>query len=270
VPADSVTAHYSRADIIGALRRALEGIGRTPADVQLDELAPFDQFHLRGLPATLELLALSGVRQGERLLDLGGGVGGSARIAASRLGCHVTVVDLSPAYVEAGIEITRWFGLDGRVRFLVGDATAPPVPDASFDVVWTQHASMNIADKRALYHAAARALVPGGRFALHDVMGGDRMEELEYPVPWASSAALSALMHADEQRRLILEAGFTERAWHDVTRETHDWLAERLASPTRSPVGLQLLLGDSIRDALANVLRNMAAGRVRVIQAVFD
>jgi len=267
---DAIPTHYHRDGILAALRAALAQMGRTPSGITPEDLAGFDQIHLRGLAATTELLQLAGVTRGERVLDLGGGVGGSARVAASRTGCRVTVVDITPTFCEVGAEITRWARLDDHVRVLLGDATAPPVPDAGFDVVWTQHASMNIPDKAALYQAAARALAPGGRFVLHDVMGGDRWDALHYPVPWASHAGLSALMHVEEQRRLIQRSGFTERAWHDVTESTRSWLAERIASPSRSPIGQQILLGDAVGTALANVLRNIEEDRIRVIMAGFD
>ena len=244
--------------------RARDGL--SPADLTVRDLARYDQLHLGGLDATLELLALAGVARGERVLDLGGGMGGSARVLASRTGCHVTVVDVVPAFCEAGEAVTSWLGLGDHVRFLTGDATAPPVPDASFDVVWTQHASMNIADKHALYHAAARALVPGGRLVLHDIMGDDGMDDLLYPVPWATRAEQSPLVHTDEQRTIIRGAGFTERTWQDVTAAARAWLAGWLHAPQRS-----LLAGsDEIRVQRSNLLRNLEEGRLRVIRAVLD
>ncbi len=45
-----------------------------------------------------------------------------------------------------------------------------PFADASFDVVWTQHASMNIADKDRLYAEMHRVLGPGRRLALYDIL----------------------------------------------------------------------------------------------------
>jgi SAM-dependent methyltransferase len=267
---DAVPAFYHRDDIVAALRAALDRSGRTMAGLHAEDFAGFDQFHLRGLAATLDLLQLAQARHGERMLDLGGGLGGSARVAASRAACHVTVVDATPAFCEAGEEITRWLRLEDRVHFLVGDATAPPVPDASFDVVWTQHASMNIPDKAALYHAAARALVPGGRFVLHDVMGDDGMEGLHYPLPWADSSELNALLHVDAQRQLIREAGFTERAWHDVTEQTLEWLVRRREPPPASPLGPNLLFGDDATRMFDNLRRNIDERRIRVIQAAFD
>ena len=267
---DAVAAHYHRDDLLGSLNRALAARGRAPNGFTVEDLAPFDQFHLRGLPATLELLELAQVKKGDCVLDLGGGLGGAARTLASRLACHVTVVDLTPAYCEAGEELTRWLGLEDRVHFLVGDATAPPVPDAGFDVVWTQHASMNIPDKLALYHAAARALKPGGRFVLHDVVGDDDVDGLHFPVPWARHPELSALLHADVQRALIRAAGFTERAWRDVTEETLASLEERAALAAEATGGAGSFVGSAGRVEMENVRRNLAEGRLRVVQAVFD
>jgi MPBQ/MSBQ methyltransferase len=271
MPSDPIPAYYHRDDIVGTLRTVLAETGRTPDGMHVEDFAGFDQIHLRGLAATLDLLQLAQLKHGERMLDLGGGLGGSARVAATRTGCQVTVVDVTPAFCAAGEEITRWLHLEERVHFLVGDATAPPVPDASFDVVWTQHVSMNIPDKAALYHAAARALVPGGRFVLHDVMGDEGLDGLHYPVPWAASRELSALMPVDEQRRLIRAAGFTERAWHDVTDQTLEWLVKRREPPLASPVGPHLLFGDEEAGRMfGNLRRNIEERRIRVIQAAFD
>jgi SAM-dependent methyltransferase len=270
MPSDTVPAHYHRGDIVAALQEVMAQSGRAPADMHADDFAGLDQLHSRGLAATLDLLQLARVKHGDRVLDLGGGLGGSARVVASRTGCHVTVVDVTPALCAAGEEITRWLLLEHLVQFRVGDAAAPPVADASFEVVWTQHASMNIADKAALYHAAARALVPGGRFVLHDVMGDEGMDGLHYPVPWAASADLSALMPADEQRELIREAGFTERAWHDVTELTLEWLVRRREPPLASPMGPHLLFGDDAGTMFTNLRRNIEERRIRVIQAAFD
>ena len=48
-------------------------------------------------------------------------------------------------------------------KFRQGDALDLPFEDASFDVVWTEHAQMNIADKETFYRQIRRVLKPGGR-----------------------------------------------------------------------------------------------------------
>jgi len=77
----------------------------------------------------------------------------------------VTGVDFTPEFVEVGNELTRRAGLADLVDIVHGDATALPFPPGSFDVAWTQHAAMNIADKAGLYHELRRMVKPGGRLA---------------------------------------------------------------------------------------------------------
>jgi ubiquinone/menaquinone biosynthesis C-methylase UbiE len=63
-------------------------------------------------------------------------------------------------------------GLSSRVTYRQGSALAMPFDDAAFDVVWTQHAAMNIADKAKLYAEIWRVLRPGRWFALYDILAG--------------------------------------------------------------------------------------------------
>jgi ubiquinone/menaquinone biosynthesis C-methylase UbiE len=59
-----------------------------------------------------------------------------------------------------------------------------PFRSGEFDAAWTQHASMSISDKPALYAEIRRVLRPGGTFALHDVHAGP-VQPIVFPVPWA-------------------------------------------------------------------------------------
>lgn len=53
------------------------------------------------------------IRRSERVLDVGGGIGGPARQLASRAGCHVTVLDVTQEYCAVGEPLTQWTGLPG-------------------------------------------------------------------------------------------------------------------------------------------------------------
>ena len=87
-----------------------------------------------------------------------------------------------------------------------------PFEAASFDVVWTQHASMNISDKTALYGEIARLVRPGGRFAFFDILAGPN-QPIHFPVPWASDPSFSFLRSPAETRSLITDAGFRVTTW---------------------------------------------------------
>lgn len=237
-------------------------------------LAELDQFHTGGVEATRALAERAAITAADRVLDVGGGLGGSARLLAHERGCQVTVLDLTEAYCRAGERLTDWAGLVDRVRFRHGDALALPFDAGSFDVVWTQHSSMNIADKRRLYAELARVLRPGGRLALFEVVAGSG-EPLHFPVLWARSAASSFLVTAEALHATLGDAGFQERSWHDASDWALAWLSERqraLAEPERArrPGGLALVLGPEFRTLAQNHGRNLREGRTRIVEAVFE
>ena len=84
-----------------------------------------------------------------RVLDVGCGIGGPARYLAHTYGCRVDGIDLTPELVETGRVLTERCKLADRVVLQVGNALELPYPDQTFDVVWCQNVTMNIADKAA-------------------------------------------------------------------------------------------------------------------------
>ena len=95
-----------------------------------------------------------------RVLDVGGGLGGPARTFASVFGCTVEMLDITKEFCRAGTALTAQTGLSDLLSFRHGSALDMPYPDGSFDMVWTQHSSMNIADKARLYQGIHLSCVP--------------------------------------------------------------------------------------------------------------
>jgi demethylmenaquinone methyltransferase / 2-methoxy-6-polyprenyl-1,4-benzoquinol methylase len=106
-----------------------------------------------------DLIARAAIRPGERVLDLAAGTGDLAIAAAAR-GAAVTALDLAPRMLR----LARAKPGTGRVRFLVGDMTALPLPAASIDVVTTGYGLRNVPDLDRAIAEIARVLRPGGRF----------------------------------------------------------------------------------------------------------
>ena len=109
---------------------------------------------------------------GLKVLDVGSGLGGSARYLAGEHGCRVTGIDLTKEYVDVANALAELVGMKNLVTFRQASALDLPFADGSFDVVWTQHVQMNIADKRAFYSQIARVLAPRGRLLFHDIFQG--------------------------------------------------------------------------------------------------
>src|SRR5712692_8321994 len=94
--ARAISEHWGREELAQAILDALS----------IDDLAPTDQFHGGGKPATVRLASLAGLPPGARVLDVGGGLGGPARTLAVEFACLVTVVDLTESYVRAAEALT--------------------------------------------------------------------------------------------------------------------------------------------------------------------
>ena len=268
VHAARVNTHYTPEHLVDAFDRVLRSWGLEDAVLMPSTLAPIDQFHVGGEAATLALAALAGVGPTTRILDIGGGFGGPARTLAATFGCSVVVLDLTEAYCQVGEMLTRRSNLSDHVVFRHGDALAIPFPDAAFDLVWTQHSSMNIADKRRMYTESYRVLRPGGRLALYEIMAGIQ-GDLRYPVPWARDASISFLSSPDEVHALLTDIGFRTVQWEDLT-DASVAAARAQPRPATPQPGLQLVLGDDFVERARNMGRNLAEHRTVLTRAVLD
>ena len=220
-----INRHYTPGDLAEAILAGLRAAGKDPARLGPEDLAPVDQFHTRGKPATVELARAPGMQ----VLDVGGGLGGPARTLAAEFGCRVTVLDITREYCRVGEALTERTGLGERVTFRCASALDMPFADESFDVVRTQHSNMNIGDKERLYGESRRVLRPGRLLALHEIMAGPNQPP-HFPVPWAADPALSFIRPAADVRALIERSGFAELAFHDQSETARAWFRERLAS----------------------------------------
>jgi ubiquinone/menaquinone biosynthesis C-methylase UbiE len=268
----SVAAHYGTSGLLGTILKALQAQGKNLDNLTADDLAAVDEFHIRGREATVELAEMAGVRQAWNVLDVGSGLGGSSRFLAGRFGCRVVGVDLTPEYCEAAEALSKLVDLEELTEFHCESATDTRLEDAAFDLAWTQHVQMNIADKPGLYREVARVLKPGGRFAFHDILAGAGGPP-HFPVPWASAPEMNYLIGPDELRILLEQSGFRVLTWRDTTTISHEWFLaglQRLQETGAPPLGLHLLLGETAPDKLANVARNLKEGRVTVHQGVIE
>lgn len=269
---ETVTHHYARS---GSLAQRLldiaQGLGGS-GSLTVDDLAPLDHFHMRGVEATAEFAEMVVPKPGQTCIDLGCGIGGPARWLAAHCGVQVLGVDLTESYCRDAGLLSRAVGLSDAVRFACADATRLPLAEDSVDLVWTQHAAMNVPDKAALYREVARVLKRGGRLALHDIMAGPEGAP-HFPVPWSSVPEGSFLLPSGKIRELLAEAGLTELVWHDHTADALAWVHRRradLEAGKPRPPGPQVLLGETFKQMSSNLAHSLEEGRVTVHMALLE
>ena len=266
-----VASHYSRGDLLSRLNAALSDDGVDPHHPSMEALAPYDQFHGRGMEATIEIAGLMRAGPSDHLLDIGSGIGGPARYFANRFGCKVTGIDLTEEFCAVARHLTRLLGMENRLAFEVGDALAMPFQDASFDGAYSMNVSMNIADKGRFYREIRRVLKPGAWLVLSEIAKGEG-GELDYPTPWAASARTSFLSTPDETRRGLTEAGFEVISLRSTAEEARAYgararaMVERGEKPPHRAV--MLIHADLATQAMANTARGLSEERIVPIEVL--
>jgi len=264
----TLQAHYSARDIETRILAAVRAAGLNPERrLSPDDLAALDHFHTGGLRASRELLELAKIGAEDRVLDIGAGLGGPARMLASAIGCHVDCIEMSPDFCVGAALLNRLTGLDDRIEVHQGSALDLPFPDDSFDVVWMQNVGMNIADKHKLYGEIYRVLKPRGRYALQEIAAGKTAMSY-FPVPWASDPSDSFLVTIEEMRSLLGECGFVTGLLEDASDVQ---LSRTTANATPAAPG-QLSLAvfvDNVQQKVANARRSLEEGEVRFVRGVF-
>lgn len=264
-----VADHWSRLAITyeGALKW-LESNGIAPDKAGADDLHSIDMIHMGGLAATDALAVMAGIAAGQRVLDVGSGVGGPARRIASRFGASVCGIELSGTLHETSAQLTNLVGLTAKVQLVNGSALSLPFDDGEFDAVVMQHVAMQISEKDELFGELARVVKPGGCLALHELFAGEG--ELHYPLPWATEPSMSALEMlpacVDRLSRLGFDVGnFIDRSdegrrFHLANIDAYDGaLAENQGAH-----GLPRVVVEARRAASVAMERNLGFGAIRV------
>lgn len=266
----AIADHWAVGDVYGLIVSTLNRMSKPLDGLTIEELAPVDHFHARGFPATVELADRLPIKAGQQIVDIGCGLGGPARYIAKRFQCSVSGIDITEPFVEAGNKLTRLLHMESQVKIEHGDGQHLPYPDAVFDGAYTQHVTMNVADRRRFFGEAYRVLKPGAFFALTEHALGPKGNP-HHPVPWSADGGGAYLLTPSETQTVLREVGFENI---EVESTGVKYLAgykaaiekaERGALPA---LGIHLLMGETALQKMRNAARNIEEGRTHPIQVV--
>ena len=262
---ESVQSHYFVSELYNNILDKLKIIGVDLNNVKRTDLSSVDEFHVRGLEVSKEL-AQQITSSNLKVLDVGCGLGGPARMLADEKNCVVTGLDLSQEFIETAKALSKLVNLDSNTIFLKGNALDLPFERNSFDIVWTQHVQMNISEKKKFYSEIFRVLKIGGKFLYYDILKSSD-NEINYPMPWASSEDLSHLINIVELEKILSSVGFnsfSKRNQTDAGLASIKKMLSHIKEFGPPIMGLNVLMGKDTKQKILNAFNHFNQGDLQL------
>lgn len=115
---------------------------------------------------------LAEIKSGDKVLDAGCGVGGTAIFLAKNFNCDVVGVSITPRQVDLARKNAKEEGVDEKIEFKVANFSNTPFEDESFDVIIGIESICYAEPKSDFLKEAKRLLKPGGRLVLAENLQG--------------------------------------------------------------------------------------------------
>ncbi len=176
--------------------------------LDVETLNRFDQIHAGGISSTKKIAELIDFKKGQKVLELGGGIGGVARFLAKNFAVSTYNLDLSYCYSLTGLKLNNLIKEKINVYYVNGDANHIPFFDGLFDIVWLQHINMNIPDKKNFLREIKRVTKKTGQVVFHEWFIKDYQRSLLFPLPWSDNETYNFLITFEDFLSLLKELGF--------------------------------------------------------------
>ncbi len=185
------------------------------------------------------------IEPGQRILDVGCGIGRPALRIAAMTGADVLGITISAQQVEQAIALASAESLSDRVRFLCADGMAMPFEDASFDAVLAFESIVHM-DRATALREMGRVLKPGGRLVLTDTF---RPGE-EAGAAGSDSGEVASMGRIDDYPGLVEGAGLELVELTDVTEHTRFTFTRMLDGIFRCRREFEQQHGISVQEVL--------------------
>jgi cyclopropane fatty-acyl-phospholipid synthase-like methyltransferase len=166
------------------------------------------------------LADIAEIKEGEKILDAGCGVGGSSVWLAREKKCFVTGISLNVRQIKKANLLTEKSGLAGKVFFEQKDYNNTSYPNNSFDVVWGIESVCYADDKSKFLKEAYRILKPGGRLIIGDFFKKEKLEDKEARLvqKMAHGWAINDFASIEEFCNQAAQAGFKKIKTEDISK----------------------------------------------------
>lgn len=195
----------------------------------VSDLINLDQYHYLGTEAVDLAAKKLEISDRSHVLDIGSGIGGTARYLAWKYGCQATGVELQEQLHTVGIEMTAATKMQDKVKLIEGDFTnieGLGIADCSFDSWISLMVFLHICDRTVIFQNCAKVLKPQGKFYIEDYYAAQNLTSAES----GALAEIVACPYLPSRQQYIQDletAGFTNIEFTDVSELWQPWLKAR-------------------------------------------
>jgi cyclopropane fatty-acyl-phospholipid synthase-like methyltransferase len=205
----------------------LAALGKDETDtISFHELCSFDQYHYRGTKVLDEAIEIFQIGSGDRILDIGSGIGGPARYLAGKTGCKVTALEIQSDLHEVAVNLTKRCDLASLVEHVDGDILQFKDRYHNYDFVISLLSFLHIPDRIALLKICHDVLKPGGCMFIEDFYKLNEMEMEELKI-LSTDIYCDYLPSFQEYKKQLIDCGFTEIELIDKTDNWKKFVNER-------------------------------------------
>lgn len=201
---------------------------------------------------------------GKRVIDLGAGYGGAARVLAAEHGAHVTCLNLSLVENERNRHLTEEAGLSDRIEVVDGSFDDMPFAGESFDIAWSQDAILHAPDRGRVLDEVDRVLKPGGLFAFTDPMQADGIGDTRVLQPIYDRIHLPDLASIGFYRDALARRGFEEIEVDELTHQLgrHYARVQEVLLERAQSLGLERSFVERMSEGLGHWVEGASCGHL--------
>ena len=261
---------WTRGDVFSRVHQAMSETGLINKKLEIEELFPIDQYHARGIAATVDLGKRMPISKNQKIIDIGCGLGGPARYYAKEFKCFITGIDITPSFIEIGNEFNRLTSMSDNVELLVGNGEVLNFENETFDGAYSQHVTMNISNREKFFSEAFRVLKKDSFFAFTEHGLGPEGNPI-FPLPWANSLEMSFLLPPQKTISILKDTGFSDIKIIETAEKYISGYEKliKLKSENKKPVlGIHVIGGDSMNERSKNSMESIKENRTLPFEIV--
>ena len=261
---------WTRGDIFSRVHQAMSDAGLINKKLNIEDLFPIDQYHARGIAATVDLGKRMPIKKNQRILDIGCGLGGPARYYANEYECIITGIDITPSFIEIGNEFNKITSMSNKVELKIGNGEILDFENETFDGAYSQHVTMNISNREKFFTEAFRVLKKDGFFAFTEHGLGQEGDPI-FPLPWADSSEMSFLLPPQKTISILKDTGFSDIKIIETADKYISGYEKliKLKTENKNPVlGIHVIGGDSMNERSTNSMKSIKENRTLPFEIV--